>query len=240
MTAETIYRRVVLKLSGEALCSQEGSGIDPEAVSSAVDEILGLVDIGVQVGIVVGAGNLLRGRDLIDDTSIARVTADHMGMLATVINAVALRDSLQARGRDARAMSAIPLPTICEPYSRREAVRHLQAGRIVLFAGGTGSPFFTTDTTAALRACEIDADLIVKGTKVEGVYDSDPVTNPDARKFDRLTYQEALARKLAVMDQAAFSLCSENRIPIVVCRLFTKGNLAKAVRGEPVGTIVAE
>ena len=241
MSAETKYNRILLKLSGEALCSADGAGVEPAQMSAVADEIVQVaVGDGVQLGIVVGGGNFVRARDLAGDPHIRRVTADYMGMLGTVMNGLALRDALAGRGADARVLSAIPMPTVCEPFNRRDAIAHLQAGRIVIFAGGTGSPFFTTDTTAALRACEIDALLIVKGTKVDGVYDSDPMTNPNATRYDRLTYQQAIEQRLGVMDLAAFSLCWENRIPIVVCQLFVSGNLEKAARGEPVGTIVTD
>jgi len=240
MSADTKHRRILLKLSGEALCSAEGFGVRAAPVGRVVEQLLGVLAEGVQVGVVVGGGNFIRARDLASDPNIRRVTADYMGMLGTVINGLALRDAIAGRGADARVMSAIPMPTVCEPFSRRDALAHLAAGRVVVFAGGTGSPFFTTDTTAALRAAEIEADLLVKATKVDGVYDADPVTNPGARKYDRLTYQQALEQRLGVMDLAAFSLCWENRIPIVVCRLATDGNLARAARGEPVGTIVTE
>ncbi|HUT01880.1 MAG TPA: UMP kinase [Phycisphaerae bacterium] len=240
MSADTKHRRILLKLSGEALCSADGFGVRAAPVGRVVEQLLGVLAEGVQVGVVVGGGNFIRARDLASDPNIRRVTADYMGMLGTVINGLALRDAIAGRGADARVMSAIPMPTVCEPFSRRDALAHLAAGRVVVFAGGTGSPFFTTDTTAALRAAEIEADLLVKATKVDGVYDADPVTNPGARKYDRLTYQQALEQRLGVMDLAAFSLCWENRIPIVVCRLATDGNLARAARGEPVGTIVTE
>ncbi len=240
MPGQPRYRRVLLKLSGESFCTADGFGVEPAAVSATVDELLPVADLGVQLGIVVGGGNFIRARDLAGDPHVRRVTADSMGMLATVMNAVALRDALEGHGKSVRVLSAIPLPTICESFNRRQAVRHLNAGRVVLFAGGTGSPFFTTDTAVALRAAEVDAELIVKATKVEGVYDSDPMINPNARKYDRLTYHKALEDELGVMDLAAFSLCSDNRIPIVVCQLFEPGNLVKAVCGEPVGTLVTE
>jgi uridylate kinase len=240
MAAEATYKRVLLKLSGESFCTAEGFGVEPPQVAAAVDEILPVVELGVQLAIVVGGGNFVRARELADDSSIRRVSADYMGMLGTVMNALALRDTLEARGRSVRVLSALALPAVCGSFNRRRAVRHLEAGRIVLFAGGTGSPFFTTDTTAALRASEIDAELIVKATKVEGVYDADPMIDPNATMYERLTYQQALDQRLAVMDLAAFSLCSDNRIPIVVCQLFGPGNLLKAARGEKVGTLVTE
>ncbi len=238
MTAQPMYKRVLIKLSGESLCEAGSSGIQASAVDAAVDELLGALGLGVQVSLVVGGGNLFRARDLAGDPNILRVTADYMGMLGTVMNALAMRDAIEGRGWEAVVMSAIPMPTVCEPFNRRDAVSHLQAGRVVLFAGGTGSPFFTTDTTAALRASEIGADLLVKATKVDGVYDSDPTINPGASKYDRLTYDQAMRQALAIMDQAAFALCSENRIPLVVCRLLNKGNLVKVLTGQQVGTMV--
>jgi uridylate kinase len=240
MGAEAKYHRVVLKLSGESLCTVDGSGVEPSAVSAVVAEVLPVAELGVQLAIVVGGGNFVRARELAGDPYIKRVTADYMGMLGTVMNAIALRDALDGRGQAARVLSAMALPTICEPFSRRKAVHHLEAGRIVLFAGGTGSPFFTTDTAAALRASEIDAELIVKATKVEGVYDSDPMIDPNATMYEELTYHKALEDELGVMDLAALTLCSDNKIPIVVCQLFAPGNLVKAVRGEQVGTMIAE
>jgi len=240
MTAQPKYKRVLIKLSGESLCEPGSSGIQASAVDAAVVELLGALDLGVQTSLVVGGGNLFRARDLAGDPNILRVTADYMGMLGTIINALALRDAIEGRGREAVVMSAIPMPTVCESFNRRDAVRHLQAGRVVLFAGGTGSPFFTTDTTAALRAGEIGADLLVKATKVDGVYDSDPTTNSGAGKYDRLTYGQAMHQALAIMDQAAFALCSENRIPLVVCRLLDAGNLVKVLTGRQVGTMVTD
>ena len=238
MAAQAKYKRVLLKLSGESLCEAGRSGIQASAVDRAVDELTPAIDLGVQISLVVGGGNLFRARDLAGDPNILRVTADHMGMLGTVMNALALRDAIEGRGRPAVVMSAIPMPTVCEPFSRRDAVHHLEAGRVVLFAGGTGCPFFTTDTTAALRASEIGADLLVKATKVDGVYDSDPLTSGDAKKYDSLTYAQAMRQNLAIMDQTAFALCSENRIPLVVCRLLDEGNLVKVLTGEHVGTLI--
>ena len=238
MTAHPKYKRVLLKLSGESLCEAGRGGIQASAVDAAVDELLPALELGVQVSLVVGGGNLFRARDLTGDPNILRVTADYMGMLATVMNALAMRDAIEGRGRQAVVMSAIPMPTICESFNRRDAVRHLEAGRVVLFAGGTGSPFFTTDTTAALRASEIGADLLVKATKVDGVYDSDPIKNPGARKHERLTYAQALQQGLAIMDQAALALCSDNNIPLVVCRLMDAGNLVKVLTGRHVGTLI--
>jgi len=239
MAADAKHNRILLKLSGQALCSPGGSGLDAERIGAVVTEVLDVVAGAVQLGIVVGGGNFIRARDL-DNPDIERVTADYMGMLGTVINGLALRDALLGRGADACTMSAIPMPTVCEPFSRRAAMARLQAGGIVVFAGGTGSPFFTTDTTAALRACEIGADLLVKGTQVDGVYDADPMVRPDAKRYDRLTYQEAIEQRLGIMDLAAFTMCRDSRIPIVVCRVGDPGTLAKAARGDPIGTLVAD
>ena len=238
MTAKSKYKRVLLKLSGQSLCEPGRGGIQASAVDAAANELLPALGLDVQVSLVVGGGNLFRARDLAGDPNILRVTADYMGMLATVMNALALRDAIEGRGRQAVVMSAIPMPTVCEPFNRRDAIRHLDAGRVVLFAGGTGSPFFTTDTTAALRASEIGADLLVKATKVDGVYDRDPLANPGARKFDRLTYAQALQHGLAIMDQTALALCADNRIPLMVCRLMDEGNLVKVLTGRHVGTMI--
>jgi uridylate kinase len=243
MPAQIKYRRVLLKLSGESLCPTEGQGIETEALKAVVERIGPVKTLGVELAIVVGGGNFIRARGFADHRTIRRVTADYMGMLGTVINALALRDALEAAGMPACVMSALHAGAgaACgEPVDQIKAVEYLTAGRIVVFAGGTGSPFFTTDTTAALRAGEIAADVIVKATKVEGVYDSDPMTNPKAKLFARLTYQEAISKRLGVMDQAAFSLCGENHIPIIVCKVFDADNLAKAVRGEKVGTLVTD
>ncbi len=233
------YRRVLLKLSGEALCAPNGFGIDPGALSRRADDLSELGRTDVQLAVVVGGGNFLRGKTLAEANFLARTTADAMGMLATVMNALALRDALEHRGASTRVHSAVSAASICQPYVRGRADRHLNEGRIVLLAGGTGSPFFTTDTCAALRACELDADVLLKATKVDGVFDADPATHPGARKFDRLTYAEVLARRLGVMDLAAVSLCMESRIPVIVFRLDAEGALAAAARGESSGTIIS-
>lgn len=241
MPAQVKYRRVLLKLSGESLGpAGGGQGVDVEALKAVVERIAPVRALGVELAIVQGGGNFVRARAFADSRVIRRVTIDYMGMLGTVINALALRDALESAGMPACVMSALPAPgDVCgEPVNQIKAVEHLTAGRIVIFAAGTGSPYLTTDTAAALRACEIGANVIVKATKVQGVYDSDPMVNPQAKLFDRLTIQEALSRRLGVMDQAAFSLCGENRIPIIVCQVFDADNLAKAVRGEKVGTLV--
>jgi len=238
MGTEPRYNRVLLKLSGEALCASGGSGVDPAAAGRVADELAPVAAMGARVAIVVGGGNFIRGARLAGakDAAIARATADHMGMLATVINALALRDVLVARGLPARAMSAIGPGGICEAFDRHRALRHLEAGQILLLGGGTGNPFFTTDTCAALRAVELGADVLLKATQVDGVYDRDPVACPGARRYSELTYGQVLADRLGVMDLAAVSMCMENGIPVVVFRLADPGSLARAVRGETVGT----
>lgn len=239
MSARPHFRRVLLKISGEALCAAGDFGIDAGAIGAVAAELGPLHQAGVQVGLVVGAGNFLRGRALAEAEFVQRATADAMGMLATVMNALAMRDALEHRGIPARALSAIATGGACEPYVRRRALRHLEKGRVLVLAGGTGSPFFTTDTCAALRASELGAEALLKATKVDGVFDADPVSHPRAKKFERLTYGEVLARQLGVMDLAAVSLCMESRIPVIVFRLATEGNLMAAVRGEKVGTIIS-
>jgi uridylate kinase len=233
------YRRVLLKLSGEALCAPGASGVEPDVLDAIAARVKGVREMDVQIALVVGGGNFVRGKALSEGGRIPRVTADAMGMLATVMNGLALGEALRRQGLSVRVHSAVPTPGFCEPYVRGRADRHLNEGRVVVLAGGTGSPFLTTDTCAALRACELGADALLKATKVDGVFDDDPLTNPNARKFDRLSYAEVLARRLGVMDLAAISLCMESRIPVVVFRLDVEGHLAAAVRGEPVGTLVS-
>jgi len=240
MTKSPRYKRVLLKLSGEALCAAGGFGIDPQAVAATVDEVMPVVQAGVQTAIVIGAGNFIRGRGLAAVADIQRATADYMGMLATVMNALALQDVLEARGVQTRVLGAITMTAVCEPFIRRRAIRHLEKGRVVILAGGTGSPFYTTDTCAALRAQELGAEILLKATKVDGVFDSDPNRNPNAKKYDRLTYSKALAERLEVMDATAISMCRESGIPILVFRLAGKGNLAAAVSGKKIGTMVTE
>lgn len=240
MTTSPRYRRILLKISGEGLCAPGGFGIETDAVSSVVREIVPLVEMGVQVGLVIGGGNFVRGRDLADSPHIHRVTADHMGMLATVINAIALQDALEISNVQARVLSAVPMSQVCEPFIRRKALRHLEKNRVVILAGGTGSPFFTTDMCAALRANEINAEVLFKATKVDGVFDADPVTHPNAIKYDQLTYQKVLADRLGIMDLTAISMCMESLVPIVVFQLSKVGNLMRAVKGEPVGTTITE
>jgi uridylate kinase len=234
-----VYKRVLLKLSGEALSGKRGIGLEPEAIDIFCTQIGEIIDRGVQCAIVVGGGNIFRGLKASAE-GMDRVNADNMGMLATVINGLALLDALQKKGREARLMSAIPIIEVAEPFIRARAVKHLNKGRIVIFSGGTGNPFFSTDTAASLRAVQIGADVILKGTKVDGVYEGDPVVNPGFRKFDVITFDEVLQRGLRVMDATAIAMCRDNRIPVVVFNLTKEGTLLKVVNGEPVGTIVKE
>ena len=234
------YKRVLLKLSGESLCQPGGFGIDGDAIDSVADRIMAICRSGLQVAIVVGGGNFLRGATFSATSQIRRTTADYMGMLATVINASALQETLEKKGQDTRVLSAIEVEAICEPFIRRRALRHLDIGRVVILAGGTGNPFFSTDTCAALRSSELDVDLMIKATKVDGVYTDDPVKNPDAELIDSMTYQDVLTKNLKVMDSAAVSLCRENHIPIVVLNIFKEGNITRALQGEHVGTLITE
>lgn len=238
--AKSKYHRVLLKLSGESLCERGGFGIDGNALESVAQRIAGLCALEAQVCVVVGAGNILRGEAFSKASRIPRNTADYMGMLATIINACALQETLEKIGQPTRVLSAIEVSAICEKFIRRRAIRHLERGRVVILAGGTGNPFFTTDTCAALRASELDVNLLVKATKVDGVYDSDPVTNRNAQLFECLSYEEVLNKNLKVIDHSAISLCRENHIPIVVLNIFKKDNMARAVCGEQVGTLVSE
>jgi uridylate kinase len=231
------YHRILLKLSGEALSANVGSGIDPQRAQDIARRIRDVRELGVDVAIVIGAGNLWRGRVGLE-LGMDRATADYMGMLATVMNALALMDALENMGVVTRVQSAIEMRSVAEPYIRRRAIRHLEKGRVVIFGGGTGNPYFSTDTAAALRAMEIDADVLIKATKVDGVYDSDPKLNPQAVKFDELTYIETLNRRLEVMDSTAVSLCMENKLPILVLNLWDQGALKRALVGEQVGTLV--
>ncbi|MDO8916088.1 MAG: UMP kinase [Coriobacteriia bacterium] len=235
--SEPRFKRVLLKLSGEALMGDAGYGIDPAVLDKLADEIKTAHDAGVQVAIVVGGGNIFRGMAA-SAKGMDRAQADYIGMLATIMNALAIQDVLEKHGVFTRVMSAIEMQSVAEPYIRRRAIRHLEKGRAVIFAAGTGNPYFTTDTTAALRALEIGADCIMKATKVDGVYDSDPVTNPNAVKFDELPYMEVLNRGLKVMDSTAISLCMDNDLPIIVFNITTDGNIVRALQGERVGTIV--
>lgn len=232
------YKRVLLKLGGEALSKPGGTGIDPDEAAFLAERVKAVKDDGIEVAIVIGGGNLWRGRDGIE-RGMEQATADHMGMIATVMNGLALQDALERIGVVTRVQSAIEMRAIAEPYIRRRAIRHLEKGRVVIFAGGTGNPYFTTDTAGALRAMEIDANVMVKATKVDGVYDSDPQTNPDAVKFDHLTYIDALNKRLKALDSTAISLCMENDMPIIVLNLWQPGSLRRAMFGEAVGTIIS-
>lgn len=230
------YKRILLKLSGEALAGERKAGIDAGTLGIVSDRICEAFELGTEISIVVGGGNFWRGRS---GKGMDRTTADHMGMLATVINSLALQDALEARGIPTRVQTAIEMRQIAEPYIRRKAIRHLEKRRIVIFACGTGNPYFSTDTTAALRAAEIDAEVILKATKVDGVYDCDPAVNPDAVRFNSLTYIDALSRRLGVMDSTALSLCMDNNIPIIVFNLDNPENILKAVMGESIGTTIS-
>ncbi len=237
MAGDYKYKRVLLKLSGEALAGDLGYGIDPKVVDDLAEQIGEVVHDGVQIGIVIGGGNIFRGVSGATE-GMDRAQADYIGMLATVMNALALQDSFERHGVYSRVQSAINMQEVSEPYIRRRAVRHLEKGRVVILAAGTGNPYFTTDTTAALRACELDVDCLMKATKVDGVYDSDPAKNPDAKRFDKISYMEVLNRGLHVMDSTATSLCMDNDMPMIVFDLTQKGNIARALKGEPVGTTV--
>ena len=232
------YSRVLLKLSGEALGGESGLAIRPEAVQNMADQIREVRELGVQVVVVVGGGNIFRGVSG-SEQGIERATGDYMGMLATVINALALQDALEKLGVATRVQSAITMAQIAEAFIRRRAVRHLEKGRVVIFGGGTGNPYFSTDTAAALRANEIGAEVILKATKVDGIYDSDPKKNPDAKRFSKITYLDALQKQLKVMDSTAFSLCMDNKMPIIVFDFFKPHNLKRVVLGEKIGTFVS-
>ena len=233
------YNRVLLKLSGQSLCMPDGFGIKSEAIESVVEHISEVCSAGTQVGVVVGGGNFLRGASFSENSQIPRNTADYMGMLATIINSCALEQVLEKSGQAARVLSAIKVEQICESFNRRRALEYLDQGKVVILAGGTGNPFFTTDTCAALRACQLDMDLIIKATKVEGVYSSDPKKVADAELFEKLSYDEVLNKDLQIMDHSAITLCRDNGIAIIVLNIFKEGNIAKAVRGEQVGTLIS-
>jgi uridylate kinase len=236
---DLVYNRIILKLSGEALAGNKKSGIDFDVIDTICDQIKEVKEMGVELGIVVGGGNIWRGRN---GLNMDRTTADHMGMLATVINSLALQDALESRGVPTRVQTAIEMREIAEPYIRRRAIRHLEKKRVVIFAAGTGNPFFSTDTTAALRAAEIDAEAILLAKQVDGIYDSDPKLNKHARRFDKLTYIDILNMNLGVMDSTATSLCMDNKIPIIVFNLVQPGvnNIKRILQGENIGTVVKE
>ena len=231
------YRRVLLKLSGEALLGERSYGVDPAVADQIAAEVVEVHELGVELAVVIGGGNIFRGIAA-SARGMDRTTADNMGMLATVMNALALSDALERHGADTRVLTAIEMRQIAEPFIRRRAIRHLQKGRLVLFAAGTGNPYFTTDTAAALRAMEIHADVIMKATKVDGIFTADPVTDPDATHLASLSHHEVLERRLHVMDATAISLCMDNKLPIVVFNLTTAGNVRRAIMGEAVGSIV--
>jgi uridylate kinase len=233
------FSRILLKLSGEALMGNQEYGISSEVLSRYADEVKGVHSLGVQVGIVIGGGNIYRGIENSSD-GIDRVTGDHMGMLATVINALALQSALEHHGLTTRCLTAINMEKIAEPFIRRRAIRHLEKGRVVIFAGGTGNPYFTTDTAAVLRAIEIEAGAILKGTRVDGIYDSDPEKNSAAIRFPKISYVDVLKKNLRVMDLTAITLSQEHKLPLVVFNMNTKGNLSKIVRGEAVGSVVTD
>jgi uridylate kinase len=235
---EPAYGRVLLKLSGEALAGDRGFGIEPSVVDRLTDEIQAIHRMGVALGVVIGGGNIVRGA-LASQKGMDRVQADYMGMLATIINALAVQDLLERKGVEVRVMTAIRMEEIAEPYIRRRAMRHMEKGRVVLFAGGTGNPYFSTDTAAVLRAIEMEADVVIKATKVKGVFTSDPTKNPDAEFLPTITFHEVMTRELAVMDAAAVSLCKENSLPIVVLSLDDRGAVGAAIRGDRIGTLVS-
>jgi len=232
------YRRVLLKLSGEALAGERGFGIEPSVVDRLTDEIRSITEMGVSLGVVIGGGNIVRG-SLASRQGMDRVQADYMGMLATVINALAVQDLLETKGVETRVLTAIRMEEIAEPYIRRRAMRHMERGMVVIFAGGTGNPYFSTDTAAVLRAIEMESDVVIKATKVQGVFTADPHKDPEASFLPTVTFQEVMARELGVMDAAAVSLCKENGLPIIVLNLEERGAVAAAIRGEQVGTLVS-
>jgi len=236
--AKSKYNRVLLKLSGESFCRPGEFGINGSQLKSIAERIAHLCELQTQVAVVVGAGNILRGQAFAQACEIPRNTADYMGMLATIINASALQETLEKMGQPTRVLSSIEVSAICEKFIRRRAIRHLERGRVVILAGGTGNPFFTTDTCAALRASELDSNLLIKATKVEGVYADDPNKNPDAELFKKLSYDDVLQKDLKIMDHSAINLCKENNIPIIVLNIFKEGNITKALCGQQIGTLI--
>ena len=235
--ATPVYKRVLIKLSGEALQGGQGYGIDPDVLKALAEDLREVVGLGIETAVVIGGGNIFRGLSA-SKTGMDRATADYMGMLATVMNSIALQDALEQIGVYTRVLSAIDMKEVAEPYIRRRAQRHLEKGRVVIFGAGTGNPFFTTDTAASLRAAEIGADVLLKATKVDGIYDKDPVRHADAVRYERLTYHDVLKQDLEVMDATAISLCRENELPIIVFDMLTRGNIRRVLCGEPLGTIV--
>ena len=236
---EKDYQRVLLKISGEVLAGEEGFGIDPIKATQLAEEVKSIHDLGIDIGLVIGAGNIFRGMQ-VAAKGMQRVTGDYLGMLATIMNAVCVQDALENLGSVTRTLSAITVAQIAEPYIRRRAIRHLEKGRIVIVAGGTGNPYFTTDTAAALRATELGAEVLIKGTKVDGVFDKDPVVHSNAVKYDRVSYKEAIQKELRVMDMTAISLCRENSLPIKIFNINNNGDLKKLILGESIGTLVGD
>ena len=233
------FKRILLKLSGESLMGDKAFGLDPQMLEQYAKDIKSIIDIGVQVALVIGGGNIYRGMNE-KETGIERAQGDYMGMLATVINGIAMQSMLEKVGVQTRLQSAIKMDQVAEPFIRRKAIRHLEKGRVVIFGAGTGNPYFTTDTAGSLRAVEINADAILKGTRVDGIYDSDPEKNKDAVKFEKITFQDAISKNLKVMDMTAFTLCQENKMPIVVFDMNQAGNLLKVIEGNTIGTLVKD
>jgi len=231
------YKRILLKLSGEAFMGDSAGGIDSNTVLRLAEEVRQLCNIGVEVGLVIGGGNILRGSEVTSDT-LNRVTSDHMGMLATVINALAMQDSLESLGQDVRVMSALQINQVCESFKRRRAIRHFEKGRVVIFAAGTGNPFFTTDSAASLRGIEVEADILIKATKVDGIYSDDPKKNPGATFYPRISFDEAIDQRLNVMDATALVLCRDHKLPLRVVNIFDKGAIKRLVMGDDIGTLV--
>jgi len=236
--SKPVYGRVLLKLSGEILAGERGFGVDPVKAKALADEVKSVRDLGVEVGVVIGGGNIIRG-ELAEEQGMDRVSADYLGMLATIINAITLQDALEKIGCQTRTLTAISISQLAEPYIRRRAVRHLEKGRVAILAGGTGNPYFSTDTAAVLRATEIEAEAVMKGTKVDGVYDKDPMKSDDAKKFDSLTFKEVIEQELRVMDLTAVTLCKENNLPIIVFDIKSKNGLVDIVNSVPIGTTVS-
>jgi uridylate kinase len=237
--ADIQYKRVLLKISGQGMCREGHQGIEREAILSVAEQCRDVNELGVELAVIVGGGNFIRGQ-VLARSGISRTTADYMGMLATVLNALALMDALESLGVTTRVQTAITMSEVAEPYIRRRAIRHLEKGRVVILAAGTGNPYFTTDTTAALRATELEAEVLLKATKVDGVYSADPVTHPDAVRYDRIGYMDCIERDLRVMDATAITLCRENHLPIIVFNLMEPGNVERVIRGEPIGTLVTD
>ncbi len=233
------FRRILLKLSGEVLAGEQGFGIDPKKATELANEVKSIYEMGVSIGLIIGAGNIFRGLQA-SSKGMDRVTGDYLGMLATIMNAISLQDALEKVGVETRTLSAITVSKIAEPYIRRRALRHMEKGRVVIIAGGTGNPYFTTDTAAALRATELHAEVLIKGTKVDGVYDKDPIVNSDAKRYKNISFNEVLSKNLRVMDLTAITLCKENALPIRVFNINNKGDLKRLLNGEDIGTTVME